>query len=140
MLRKTLTILFVDVQGYTTRTGRQTREQHENFIVELQAFIKKQTREKNGNFVKSMGDGFMLTFESPTDAVACGYNIQKQISIKNASTFKRENLVRFRIGISTGEVMVDDSGDVYGEAVNIAARIITPLKSLQVYLRDCNTA
>ncbi len=136
MIRKTLTILFADVQGYTSRTGRQTREQHEKFIIELQSFIKKQTKEKNGNFVKSMGDGFMLTFESPTDAVACGINIQKQISLSSASIRKQEKPILFRIGISTGEVMVDESGDVYGDAVNIAARIETFATPGEVYISE----
>ena len=136
MIRKTLTILFADVQGYTSRTGRQTREQHEKFIIELQAFIKKQTKEKNGNFVKSMGDGFMLTFESPTDAVACGINIQKQISLSSALIRKQEKPVLFRIGISTGEVMVDDNNDVYGDAVNIASRIETSAIPGEVYISE----
>ncbi len=136
MLRKTLTILFADVQDYTSRTGRQSREQQEQFILELQSFIKEQVKEKNGNFVKSMGDGFLVTFESPTDAVACGKSIQKQISIKNANTLNQENLVRFRIGISTGEVMVDDNGDVYGEAVNIAARIEKFATPNEVYISE----
>ena len=136
MIRKTLTILFTDVQGYTSRTGRQTRQQHELFIIELQSFIKKQTKEKNGNFVKSMGDGFMLTFESPTDAVACGISIQKQISLSSASIRKQEKPILFRIGVSTGEVMVDDNGDVYGDAVNIASRIEAFAIPGEVYISE----
>ncbi len=136
MIRKTLTTLFADVQGYTYRTGQQTREEHERFIIELRSFIEKRAKEKNGNFVKAMGDGFMLTFESPTDAVACGINIQKQISLKYAAIRKREKPILFRIGISTGEVMVDDTGDVYGEAVNIAARIEAFAIPGEVYISE----
>ncbi|MCK4994390.1 MAG: tetratricopeptide repeat protein [Candidatus Omnitrophica bacterium] len=136
MIRKTLTILFADVQGYTSRTGRQTREQHEKFIIELQSFIKKQTKEKNGNFVKSMGDGFMLTFESPTDAIACGINIQKQIPLSSASIRKQEKPILFRIGVSTGEVMVDEGGDVFGDAVNIASRVETFATPGEVYISE----
>jgi len=136
MIRKTLTTLFADMQGYTSRTGRQTREQHEKFIIELRSFIEKQTKENNGHFVKAMGDGFMLTFESPTDAVACGMSIQKQIFLRYTSFRKREKPILFRIGISTGEVMVDEGGDVYGEAVNIAARIEAFCTPGEVYISE----
>ncbi|MCP4649605.1 MAG: tetratricopeptide repeat protein [PVC group bacterium] len=123
MRRKTLTILFADVQGYTMRTARQTREQNEQFINEIRSFIKSHTEKAGVNFVKSLGDGFLLTFESPTDAVVCGQEIQAQIKQRNSNLTDRFNAIRFRIGISTGEVNIDDNGDVYGNAVNIAARI-----------------
>ncbi|MBU1085927.1 MAG: hypothetical protein KKD05_00230 [Candidatus Omnitrophica bacterium] len=135
MIRKSLTILFADVEGYTSRTGKHTRQEHEQFITDLQAFIKEKAKEKHGNFIKSMGDGFMLSFESPTDAVACGLNIQKHISLEHSILQKHDNL-SFRIGISTGEVMIDDSGDTYGEAVNIAARIEKFAQVKEVYISE----
>ncbi|MCM8813234.1 MAG: tetratricopeptide repeat protein [Candidatus Omnitrophica bacterium] len=136
MTRKTLTILFADVQGYTSRTGRQTREQNDCFIQEIQAFVKKHAAEKGGTLVKSMGDGFLLTFESPTDGVACGMNMQKELDARNANILDQCNLIRFRIGISTGEVTLDENGDVYGEAVNIAARIEKFSSPNEVYISE----
>jgi class 3 adenylate cyclase/tetratricopeptide (TPR) repeat protein len=135
MIGKTLTILFADVKGYTSRTGKHTRQEHEQFIIELQSFIKTQAEQNNGNFVKSMGDGFMLTFESPTNAVACGLSIQKHVT-RQDSTLKKHAHLSFRIGISTGEVMVDDTGDAYGEAVNIAARIEKSAQVGEVYISE----
>ncbi|MCP4648523.1 MAG: tetratricopeptide repeat protein [PVC group bacterium] len=136
MKRKTLTILFADVQGYTLRTGRQTRSQNEIFVKEIRSFVEKHAREKGGTFVKAMGDGFLLTFESPTDAVACGQQMQKQIEQRNANILSQDNFIRFRIGISTGEVTVDDHEDVYGDAVNIAARIQSFAGPNDVYISE----
>ena len=123
MQRKTLTILFIDVQGYTSRTGRQSREENEIFVKEVKSFVDKHIKEKGGTFIKAMGDGFLASFESPTDAVNCGTEMQKNVEQRNANVLNENNFIRFRIGISTGEVAVDENGDVYGDAVNIAARI-----------------
>ena len=123
MKRKTLTILFADVQGYTSRTAIQTRTENEQFVTEIRAFVEERIQEKGGVLVKAMGDGFLVTFESPTDAVACGQEMQKHIELRNANILDRNKFIRFRIGITTGEVNIDDTGDVYGDAVNIAARI-----------------
>ncbi|MFH2137422.1 MAG: adenylate/guanylate cyclase domain-containing protein [Candidatus Omnitrophota bacterium] len=136
MKRKTLTILFADVQGYTIRTARQTREQNEKFIKEIRSFVEKNIQEKDGTLVKSMGDGFLITFESPTDAVACGREMQSQIKQRNTNALHHNDYIRFRIGISTGEVNVDDNGDVYGEAVNIASRIQNFASPNDVFLAE----
>jgi class 3 adenylate cyclase/Flp pilus assembly protein TadD len=136
MKRKTLTILFADVQGYTSRTSRQTRKENELFVTELKSFIEKNAGEKGGILVKTMGDGFLLTFESPTDAIICGQNIQSQIEQRNSNVLNNENFIRFRIGISTGEVNLDESGDVYGDAVNIAARIQSFAEPNGVYISE----
>lgn len=123
MINKTLTIMFVDVQGFTSRTSLQTREENQLFIKEVNKFVEKYVKDKEGKLIKTMGDGFLVTFESPTNAVACGIAIQKEIERRNSNVLNENNWVKFRVGVSTGEVNVDENGDVYGEAVNIAARI-----------------
>lgn len=115
--------MFVDVQGYTSRTARQTREETGLFVKEMGEFIEKHVKSKEGNLVKTMGDGFLVTFESPTNAITCGMEMLKDIEKRNANIWNEDNFVRFRIGVSTGEVTIEENGDVYGDAVNIAARI-----------------
>lgn len=136
MRRKTLTILFVDLQGYTSRTARQSRDENELLVQELKSFIEKHTSQYGGTFVKAMGDGFLLTFESPTDAIVCGQEMQAKIEQRNANVLNKDNFVRFRIGISTGEVTMDDDGDVYGDAVNIASRIQSFAEPNDVYISE----
>lgn len=123
MLSKTLSIMFVDLQGYTLLTSQKTREEHHLFVTEIHSFIERHARNKRGRLVKSMGDGFLITFESPTDAINCGMAIQEEICKRNGNVLDESHLLKLRVGISTGEVNVDERNDVYGEAVNIAARI-----------------
>ncbi|MCP4649518.1 MAG: tetratricopeptide repeat protein [PVC group bacterium] len=136
MKHKTLTIVFADVQGFTSRTGRQTREQNELFLKEISSFVKKHVKNKGGVLVKTMGDGFLITFDSPTDAVACGQQMQKEIELRNANIMDQDKFIKFHIGICTGEVTVDDNKDVHGDAVNIAARIESFAGPNDVYIGE----
>ena len=136
MISKTLTMLMADIQGYTSRTSTQTREENELFIKETQSFVKKHVQEFEGQLVKTMGDGFLVTFESPTNAVKCGLSIQRELSRRNANVLDTQNFVRFRIGICTGEVNIDEKGDVYGDAVNIAARIQSFAEPNHVFIAE----
>ncbi len=125
-----------DIQGYTSRTSTQTREENELFIKETQSFVKRHVQEFEGELVKTMGDGFLVTFESPTNAVKCGLSIQRELSRRNANVLDTQSFVRFRIGICTGEVNIDETGDVYGDAVNIAARIQSFAEPNQVFIAE----
>ena len=136
MERKTLTILFVDLQGYTSRTASQTRDENDILVQELKSFIGKHTTQYGGVLRKSMGDGFLLTFESPTDAIVCGQEMQSKIEQRNANVLNKDNFIRFRIGISTGEVTLDEGGDVFGDAVNIASRIQGFAEPNDVYISE----
>jgi class 3 adenylate cyclase len=136
MISKTLTILMADIQGYTSRTSTQTREENELFIKETQSFVKRHVQEFEGQLVKTMGDGFLVTFESPTNAVKCGLSIQRELSRRNANVLDTRNFIRFRIGICTGEVNIDEKGDVYGDAVNIAARIQSFAEPNHVFIAE----
>ena len=84
MERKTLAILFIDLQGYTSRTARQSRDENEILVRELRSFVEKHTSSYGGVLRKSMGDGFLITFESPTDAIVCGQEMQAKIGQRNA--------------------------------------------------------
>ncbi|MFH0797177.1 MAG: FHA domain-containing protein [Candidatus Omnitrophota bacterium] len=136
MKSKTLTIMFVDIQGFTFRTARQNREENELFIRETRAFVEKHLKNREGVLVKTLGDGFLATFESSTDAVICGIDIQKETEKRNANILNPDNLVRFRIGISTGEVSIDENGDVYGDAVNITSRLQKFCEPNEVFISE----
>lgn len=123
MKTRTLTIMFADIQGYTRRSAQQTREETQLFVTEIKQLIQTCVEKRNGNLIKSMGDGFLITFESPTDAVMCGIEIQKAIEKRNAFIADSSKIVSLRVGINTGEVNIDTDGDIYGSAVNITAKI-----------------
>ncbi|MFH0984067.1 MAG: adenylate/guanylate cyclase domain-containing protein [Candidatus Omnitrophota bacterium] len=136
MLSKTLTIMFIDLQGYTSLTSQNTREEHQLFITEIHAFVEKHAQSKRGRLVKTMGDGFLITFESPTDAINCGLAIQEEIGRRNMNVLDESHWLRLRVGISTGEVSVDENNDVYGDAVNIAARIEKRCDPNEVFISE----
>jgi adenylate cyclase len=71
--------------------------------------------------VKEIGDGLLVEFASAIDAVQCAVAIQQGMAVRNA-TVPDERMVVFRIGINLGDVIVE-KGDIYGDGVNIAARL-----------------
>jgi adenylate cyclase len=77
--------------------------------------IEPTVKEHNGRIFKRMGDGFLIEFSSAVDSVDCALAWQKQIEDKN-------HPLKFRIGINLGDVIAQGD-DVYGDGVNIAARV-----------------
>lgn len=118
------TVMFTDIVGYTKTTAQLSREEfntlHDAFDdLSLPIFEKH-----DGHVVKKIGDAFLITFKSPTQAVLCGIELQKAFAAHNKQARRP---IRIRVAIHTGEVIVRKD-DVYGEAVNTASRIenITP--------------
>jgi class 3 adenylate cyclase/tetratricopeptide (TPR) repeat protein len=115
-----VTILFTDVEGSTdlrTRLGdtaaHQILRQHEDLV-------RACVEDHAGRAVKSLGDGFMVVFPSVRRALGCAVAIQQ--AADEEAWRDPGNTVRVRIGLNTGEVVAED-GDLYGQAVNAAARI-----------------
>ena len=74
-----------------------------------------------GSVVKTTGDGMLVRFVSPVEAVRCAVEIQEGMTGRNAELPDNKRL-KFRIGINLGDVIVED-GDIFGDAVNVAARL-----------------
>jgi adenylate cyclase len=119
--RRLAAILAADVAGYT---GRMEADEVGTLRV-LQAhrseLIEPAVAEHRGRIVKTTGDGFLVEFASVVDAVTCAVAIQRGMAMRNADSPPGRRL-DFRIGINLGDVMVDGN-DVYGDGVNIAARL-----------------
>ena len=75
----------------------------------------------SGRTVKLMGDGALVEFASAVDAVSCAIEVQKQVQERNAGS-SEDSRIQFRIGINVGDIIVDGD-DIYGDGVNVAARI-----------------
>src|SRR4029450_6081134 len=69
-----------------------------------------------GRLIKTTGDGILAEFASPLAAVKCGLEIQDHLA-------SHQNPLQLRIGINLGDVIVDEQGDVYGDGINVAARL-----------------
>jgi adenylate cyclase len=76
----------------------------------------------NGRLIKTTGDGAMLEFSSPLQAVTCAIEVQREATERCAGQAEHERLM-LRIGINLGDVLVADDGDVYGDCVNVAVRL-----------------
>jgi adenylate cyclase len=74
-----------------------------------------------GQIVKTTGDGLLLSFPSVVEAVSCAVAMQSRMAKRNAD-IPGDRRIEFRIGVNIGDVIVE-KGDVFGEGVNIAARL-----------------
>jgi formylglycine-generating enzyme required for sulfatase activity len=100
----------MDEEGTHARVKRHRRELIDPTIIE-----------HHGRLVKSTGDGFLAMFDSPVEAVRCAIVIQQSMVGRNAA-LSRDQWIQYRIGVNLGDVIVEPE-DIYGDGVNIAARL-----------------
>ena len=116
-----LTIFLTDIEGFTQKTSRKSRVDIVRMIEEHQAIVLPVLQARGGRLVKTIGDAFLVVFNSPTDAVLAGIEVQRLLREHNAGKH-RDDRLDIRIAINSGEVTLADN-DVFGEPVNITARI-----------------
>lgn len=116
-----LAIVFTDIKGFTERTSKQTLEQNEKLLKTHNDLLAPLFKGLGGRIVKTIGDAFMVTFESPTSAVLAGLAVQDSLWSYNKTASPEEQL-HVRVAINVGEVRLEGN-DVFGEPVNIAARV-----------------
>jgi len=75
----------------------------------------------NGSVVDAKGDNVLAGFSSVVDAVQCAVDIQKQLELRN-DDLQENRKMEFRIGVNLGDV-IDEEGTLYGDGVNVAARL-----------------
>jgi class 3 adenylate cyclase len=134
MENRILTIMFTDMKGYTSRTSSQSREATRDMITQHKTLLLPIIQGYGGRLVKTIGDAFLVTFESPTDAVLAGMALQKKLHRYNKDLPENQQ-IEVRIAINTGEV-IEDQEDVFGEAVNIASRIEGISKPNEIYFTE----
>ena len=111
--RKLAAIMFTDIAGYTALSAKDSTKASELLTTQRDT-LKPIVEKHGGSWMKEIGDGLLLIFDSATSAVECSIAIQE-------STKDIEDL-NLRIGIHEGEVIKQD-GDVIGDDVNVASRI-----------------
>lgn len=117
--------MFTDIKGFTARTSESTREGMVQLLAEHERLLTPVFRRFRGTVIKTIGDAFLVSFESPTDAVLCGMVIQEVLRQYNATAPERDRLdVRVAVNVGDVEIVKGEHGnDVFGEAVNLAARL-----------------
>ncbi|RWD35916.1 MAG: adenylate/guanylate cyclase domain-containing protein [Mesorhizobium sp.] len=122
--RRLAAILAADVVGYSRLVQHDEAGTLSALKVLRQEVIDPLLAEHQGRIVKLMGDGALVEFSSVVDAVACAVAIQKGVAARQADVLPEQQIV-FRIGVNLGDVIHEVDGDLYGDGVNIAARLQT---------------
>jgi adenylate cyclase len=119
--RRLAAILAADVAGYSRLMGADEEGTHERLKAHLGQLVEPKIQEHRGRIVKNTGDGFLAEFASVVDAMRCAVEVQRGMIDREPET-PDDQRIRFRIGINLGDVIVE-TDDLYGDGVNIAARI-----------------
>src|SRR5215475_13783913 len=119
--RRLAAILAADVVGY----GRLVGIDEEGTLAALKtlrkSLIDPKITEHRGRIVKNTGDGALVEFASAVDAVRCALETQREMA-ERANNIPEDRRLEFRIGINIDDIVIDD-GDIFGDGVNIAARL-----------------
>ena len=119
--RRLRAILAADVAGYSRLTGIDEEGTHVRLREHLRDLVDPCVAQHRGRVVKSTGDGLLAEFGSVVDALRCALEVQRGMAECNKS-LPAERRIEFRIGINLGDVILD-AGDIFGDGVNVAARI-----------------
>jgi class 3 adenylate cyclase/TolB-like protein/tetratricopeptide (TPR) repeat protein len=118
--RKLAAIMFTDVVGYSALAERNERLALD-LVEEMRALARPLFAGHHGREIRSMGDGLLVEFGSSVEAVECAIALQTALHERNRPV-PEERRILLRIGLHVGDVLARE-GDVYGAAVNVAARI-----------------
>jgi adenylate cyclase len=119
--RRLAAILAADVVGYSRLMGADEEGTLERLKKLRHELIDPNIAKHHGRIVKTTGDGLLIEFASVVDAVRCAAEVQQAAPERNAGV-PADCQIELRIGINLGDVIADGD-DLYGDGVNIAARI-----------------
>src|SRR5258705_1146904 len=123
MQRRLAAILAADVVGYSRLMEADEMETLTSLKLHRRELVDSSIVEHRGRIVKTTGDGLLVEFASVVDAIGCAVHIQRGMVRRNAGVLQNKQIV-FRIGVNIGDIIID-ADDIYGDGVNIAARLET---------------
>ena len=140
--RRLAAILAADVAGYSRLMGQDEQRTVAALRSHRHEVIDPKLAEHRGRLVNTAGDSVLAEFPSVLDAVRCAVEVQQALETRNTDVPQDQRIV-FRIGINVGDVIFQD-GEVYGDGVNIAARLEQLAEPGAVFVsravRETNTA
>ncbi len=119
--RKLAAILFSDIRGYS----KQMESDEDGMLRRLDehnAIFRERVDQHGGRVIKTVGDAFMIEFGSAIDAVRCALAVQRALAERNERFEEETEKIIVRMGVHFGDV-VERDGDLFGETVNLAARL-----------------
>jgi adenylate cyclase len=121
--RRLAAVLAADVVGYTRLMEAHEEDTHVRLMQLRSQILDPGVAAQHGRIVKNTGDGFLATFETARDATRCALSLQEAVSAHTAA-LPADQRISFRMGLNAADIIVEKD-DVYGEGVNIAARLQT---------------
>jgi adenylate cyclase len=119
--RRLAAILAADVAGYSRLMGADEEGTLARLKILRRDLLDPKIDEHRGRIVKTTGDGLLAEFVSVVDALRCAVDVQRGMVERNADV-RLDQRIEFRVGINVGDIVVE-SGDIYGDGVNVAARL-----------------
>jgi adenylate cyclase len=119
--RRLAAVLAADVAGYSRLMGRDEERTLAQLKTLRKTLVDPGIATHRGRIVKTTGDGMLVEFASAVDAARCAVAVQREMAQQNISV-SPELRIEFRIGIHVGDIIIDDN-DIFGDGVNIAARL-----------------
>jgi TolB-like protein/class 3 adenylate cyclase len=120
--RRLAAVLAADVAGYARLMENDERGTFGRLRAHRAEVFEPLVGEHRGRIVKHTGDGALCEFPSIVDAVACAMLIQQGVA-ERESAVPEGARIRYRIGVNLGDIILEDDGDIYGDGVNLAARL-----------------
>ncbi len=118
--QKLTAILYADVAGYSRLTGSDELGTH-RVVMEVLDYVHKSIEGAGGTVLRYAGDAILAEFSSVVSCVNTAIAVQTELAIRNTDV-PEEKQALIRIGVNFGEVL-EDRGEIYGDGVNIAARL-----------------
>ena len=119
--RKLTAILAADVAGYSRLMVDDERATVRT-LTEYRTIFTEKVEAHEGRIVDTTGDSVMATFESVVEAVEAAVDVQRDLAERN-ETLSGHRKMHFRIGVNLGDIIVRNDGTIYGDGVNVAARL-----------------
>ena len=119
--RRLAAVLAADVAGYSRLMGIDEEGTLARLKAVRKTLVDPAIASHRGRIVKTTGDGMLVEFASAVDAVRCAIEVQHGMAGQNADGLP-DTRIEFRIGIHVGDIIIDDN-DIFGDGVNIAARL-----------------
>lgn len=115
-------VMLADLAGYSRMVAADEADTLARVAALMAGIVRPAVARHGGRVVKGTGDGFLAEFSSAVEAVACAAEIQQAMAAEAAAA-PPDRRLKFRIGINLGDILAGDDGDIYGDGVNIAARL-----------------
>ena len=119
--RKLAAILSADAAGYS-RLMADDEAETLRALNEARALFRRRIEAHGGRLIDTAGDSVLAEFPSAVEAVDCAVEIQRELGKRNSQLAEHRRM-HFRIGINLGDVIEQEDGTIYGDGVNVAARL-----------------